>query len=114
MQSHQDLSHSEPSGKREQAKAANRAAILKAARLVFAELGVEAATVRDIIRQTDLASGTFYNYFKSKEEIYGALVQDTLIEFTRLLKDMKQEDMSYEDYLRTAFGAYFRFLCQQR
>jgi hypothetical protein len=42
----------------------NRQAILDAAREVFGELGYDAATVRDIIRRTGLASGTFYNYYK--------------------------------------------------
>ena len=50
-------------GRRERTKAANRAALLEAARDVFGELGFEAAGVRDIVRRTDLASGTFYNYF---------------------------------------------------
>src|SRR5258706_16208222 len=59
--------------RRELTKAQNRDAILAAARLVFAELGFAGATVRDIIRATPLASGTFYNYFKSKEEVYQAL-----------------------------------------
>ncbi|MES1201591.1 MAG: TetR family transcriptional regulator, partial [Pseudomonadota bacterium] len=45
--------------KRERSKAANRHAILTAARRVFADLGYDATTVRDIIRGTDLASGTF-------------------------------------------------------
>ena len=53
-------------GKRARSKAANRRAILAAGRRVFARIGYEATTVRDIIRETDLASGTFYNYFKSK------------------------------------------------
>ena len=53
-------------GKRERTKVANRQAILDAAREVFGELGYDAATVRDIIRRTGLASGTFYNYYKSK------------------------------------------------
>ena len=42
----------------------NRDAILRAAREVFTEIGLGATTVRDIIRRTDLASGTFYNYFE--------------------------------------------------
>ncbi|MGH8481879.1 MAG: helix-turn-helix domain-containing protein, partial [Nevskiaceae bacterium] len=50
-------------GKRDQNKRANRAAILDAARRVFLERGYEAVTIRDVIRQTELASGTFYNYF---------------------------------------------------
>ena len=56
-------------GRRERTKAANRAAILAAARDVFAELGYGAASVRDIVRRTDLAGGTFYNYFPDKESV---------------------------------------------
>src|SRR5476651_2364723 len=64
----------ERAGRREQNKAENRAALLKAARSVFAEVGYGAAGVRDIVRRTDLASGTFYNYFKDKDEIFAAVV----------------------------------------
>src|ERR1044071_2209561 len=67
------VTRAEPLGKREQTKLQNRELILAAARQVFAELGFGATTVRDIIRATPLASGTFYNYFKSKEEVYQAL-----------------------------------------
>src|SRR5256885_16136235 len=63
----------ERSGRREQNKAENRTALLKAARAVFAEMGYGAASVRDIVRRTDLASGTFYNYFKDKDEIFEAV-----------------------------------------
>ena len=49
-------------GKRAQNQLQNRQAILTAAREVFAEVGYEAASVRDIIGRTGLASGTFYNY----------------------------------------------------
>ena len=55
--------------RRDLTKAQNRDTILAAARSVFAEMGFAAASVRDIIRATPLASGTFYNYFKSKEEV---------------------------------------------
>jgi AcrR family transcriptional regulator len=55
------------SGKRAQLKAENRATILDAAREVLAELGYDAAGVSDVIRRTELASGTFYNYFPDKE-----------------------------------------------
>ena len=64
-------------GRRAPTKAANRAAILAAANGVFAEQGYEGAGVRDIIRRTELASGTFYNYFPDKESIFRALVEET-------------------------------------
>ena len=58
-------------------KAANRAAILAAGRDVFSAHGYDAAGVRDIVRRTDLASGTFYNYFPDKASIFRAIVEDT-------------------------------------
>lgn len=103
----------EPIGKRERAKAANRQAILIAARRVFAQLGYDAATVRDIIRGTDLASGTFYNYFRSKEEVFEALADDGARRFRPLLRAARERADTFEDYLGTAFGAYFHFLVEE-
>ena len=74
---------SERSGRRELNKAENRAALLKAARTVFADIGYGAAGVRDIVRRTDLASGTFYNYFKDKDEIFEAVVREMSVELMR-------------------------------
>jgi AcrR family transcriptional regulator len=102
----------EPIGKRERTKAANRHAILAAARRVFAQLGYEAATVRDIIRGTDLASGTFYNYFRSKEEVFEALADDGARRFRPILRMARERATSFEDYLRGAFVAYFRFIVE--
>ena len=103
----------EPIGKRERTKTANRTAILAAARKVFAQLGYEAATVRDIIRGTDLASGTFYNYFRSKEEVFEALADDGAARFKPILRQARERAKSFEDYMRTAFGAYFHFIVQE-
>src|SRR5512147_3117164 len=93
----------EPVGKRERTKAANRQAILAAARGVFAQLGYEASTVRDIIRGTDLASGTFYNYFRSKEEVFEALADDGARRFRPILRGAHENAQNFEDYLHSAF-----------
>ena len=54
-----------------------RAAILKAARCVFARQGYAATVVEDIATQAGIAKGTLYLYFPSKEEIFlGALADD--------------------------------------
>ncbi|MGE0830088.1 MAG: TetR/AcrR family transcriptional regulator, partial [Hyphomonadaceae bacterium] len=97
-------------GKRERAKAAIREAILKAAKRVFAEIGYESATVRDIIRGTDLASGTFYNYFKSKEEVFEALADDGARRFKPILRSARESASTFEDFIRRALIAYFHFL----
>ena len=73
-------------GRRERTKAANRAAILRAAREVFGEIGYGAASVRDIVRRTDLATGTFYNYFPDKESVLHALVDELAGEARRRVR----------------------------
>jgi len=100
-------------GKRARLKAANRQAILEAARRVFAKLGYEATNVRDIIRETDLAAGTFYNYFKSKEEVFQALASSSAARFRPHLKDVRAQADNFEDFIRGAFRAYFQFLSDE-
>jgi AcrR family transcriptional regulator len=96
-----------PVGKREQTKVQNRQAILDAAREVFGELGYETATVRDIIRRTGLAAGTFYNYYRSKEEVFAALADEGARRFGPILKSI------FEDFVRRAIEAYFEFLADE-
>jgi AcrR family transcriptional regulator len=67
-----------PAGKRERKKEANRSAILEAARRCFLEQGYESVTIRDVIRLSGLAAGTFYNYFPDKESVFRALVESRL------------------------------------
>lgn len=100
-------------GKRANTKAANRRAILTAARRVFALIGYEATTVRDIIRETDLASGTFYNYFKSKEEVFQAIAEDSTQRFRTHLSEVRARTSSLEDYIENAFRAYFSFIAEE-
>lgn len=110
----QDAGAVEPTtGRRAQAKAANRAAILEAARRVFAQLGYDATSVRDIIRETDLAAGTFYNYFRSKEDIFDAISDDSARKFRPRLQAIQNAASSFEDYLLGAFQAYFEFLAEE-
>jgi len=100
-------------GKRARAKAANRAAILEAGRRIFARLGYEVTTVRDIIRETDLAAGTFYNYFKSKEEVFEAIAGDSARRFGDRLRAVRSEATDFETYIRIAYRAYFQFLAAE-
>lgn len=104
---------SEKGGKRARSKAANRRAILEAGRVVFSRIGFEACTVRDIIRETDLASGTFYNYFKSKEEVFEAIAEDSTVRFRERLNAVRARTDTFEGYIREAFAAYFSFLVSE-
>jgi len=102
------------SGKREQTKVQNRQMILEAARGVFAELGYGAATVRDIIRATPLASGTFYNYFKSKEEVYQAIRDDVALAIRPRLRDERMKARTVEEFISGTFRTFFEFVASDR
>ena len=100
-------------GKREQTKVANRQTILQAAREVFGEIGFDAATVRDIIRRTNLSVGAFYNYYRSKEEVFAALADDGARRFRPILHAQAAKATDFESYLRAAVSAYFDFVAEE-
>jgi AcrR family transcriptional regulator len=94
-------------GRRERTKAANRAAILGAARAVFAEHGYDAAAVRHIVARTELAPGTFYNYFPDKESIFRALVEESIARIRERLREARREARDLEQFVGGAYRAYF-------
>src|SRR5580704_9765560 len=108
-----DVAYLSP-GKREQTKLANRQAILDAARAVFREIGFETATVRDIIRRTGLSVGAFYNYYRSKEEVWAALADDGARRFRPILHAEYLRASDFESYLRGAIRAYFEFIADEQ
>ena len=99
-------------GRRERTKAANRAAILRAAREVFGEIGYGAASVRDIVRRTDLATGTFYNYFPDKESVLHALVDELAGEARRRVRAARRAAGSIEAFVGDSYRAYFALLAE--
>jgi AcrR family transcriptional regulator len=99
-------------GRRERTKAANRAAILDAARTVFAEQGYEGASVRDIIRRTDLASGTFYNYFPDKDAIFVALIEETGAEARRRVRSARLRAQTAPEFVEGGYRAFFEFIVE--
>jgi AcrR family transcriptional regulator len=106
------LSAATGTGKRARTKAANRDAILAAARRVFSDLGYGAASVRDIVRETDLATGTFYNYFPDKESVLRALVDGITVEARARVRAARMAATTLEGFVSGGFRAYFEFLAE--
>ena len=59
----------EPKGRREIQKEKVRQAIIASAEKCFAEKGIKKTAITDITENANIAVGTFYNYFESKEAI---------------------------------------------
>ncbi|MFN8204282.1 MAG: helix-turn-helix domain-containing protein [Solirubrobacteraceae bacterium] len=108
------MSGTAEAGKRERTKQANRAAILHAARDAFVELGYGATTVRDIVRRTALASGTFYNYFPDKEAVFRALVDETARAAAERTHHARRSATTLEEFLGLGFRVYFELLLADR
>jgi AcrR family transcriptional regulator len=101
-----------PTGRRERTKAANRAAILDAGRDVFAEHGYDGAAVRHIVARTQLAPGTFYNYFPDKESIFRALVEESIASVREQLRAARREATDIEQFVGGAYRAYFAAMAE--
>ena len=99
-------------GRRARTKRHNRAAILDAARHLFAESGYEASSIRDIVRRTDLAAGTFYNYFPDKESVLLALLEDRTHELRDRLRLARACARDFEGLVGDAYRVYFGFLAE--
>lgn len=52
-----------------------RARLIESAIFVFADKGVEVAVIDDMIAMADVSRGTFYNYFRTNEELMAAALQ---------------------------------------
>jgi len=68
-----------------------RRQILAAASRVFARKGYDRATTREIADEADLAEGTIYNYFDSKQQLLLALAQGIRIEFEHVISRLRAE-----------------------
>jgi AcrR family transcriptional regulator len=57
-----------------------RRQILHVARGVFAELGYHRASINEIIKRADIARGTFYLYFESKQTVFDSILDEAMQE----------------------------------
>jgi AcrR family transcriptional regulator len=66
--------------------------ILDTAQRLFYENGYEQTSVNTIIEEIGISKGTFYYYFKSKEELLDSLVERSAVDVTELIKKITDDD----------------------
>jgi len=101
-------------GKRAASKAQNRRAILEAAQEIFTEMGYGAASIRDVVRRSGLAAGTFYNYFPDKQSVFQAVLEEHTTELRRRLRESRSRARDVETVVREGFATYFSFIVEDR
>lgn len=94
-------------GKRQANKIRNEQEIVGAATQLFIEKGVSNTTIEDIVNNTSLARGTFYNYFKKKEEIWEYIIANAFATINvHINKDRKQAKTVHEFLYNSYFSAF--------
>lgn len=71
-----------------------RRRLVECAMLVFAEKGVGASVIQDVIAAAKVSQGTFYNYFRTNEELLVAISEELNNELLRMIES---EVGGYED-----------------
>ncbi|MBB3953973.1 TetR/AcrR family transcriptional regulator [Novosphingobium sediminicola] len=98
------------SEKREMTRAQNMEKIDAAAWKVFSNLGLDGATVRDIVSESEVSAGSFYNYYRTKEAVFDKLVAQ-LIERIRLeIAAARDGAKDIETMLCQGYGAFMHML----
>lgn len=71
-----------------------KAKLVDVARQLFAKMGVENTTMNDIALASKKGRRTLYTYFKSKEDIYMAVVESELDILSDMIKRVVEKDIS--------------------
>jgi AcrR family transcriptional regulator len=74
---------------------------------LFSTRGYDATSVREICEAAGITKPTLYHFFTSKEGLYRALVDDTLVEFRKELLELLEIPGGIEERLKRVARTYF-------
>jgi AcrR family transcriptional regulator len=89
-----------------------RRQIIEGARAVFLAQGFDAASMNDIARAAGVSKGTLYVYFRHKEELFEAIVEQECDAQAEGIFDFHLDDHDVEAVLTRLGIAYVKFLCR--
>ena len=87
--------------RKERDRQLRRSDILKAAEYIFALRGYHKATIRDIAKEAQYASGTVYLHFKDKYALYFALFEEKLKSLLIIVEEKASQVKDAEAKLKT-------------
>ena len=78
-----------------------RQKLLEVARELFAHKGLEATTMNDIAAASGRGRRTLYTYFRNKEEIYYAVIEEELERLSEKMDEVAVMDVEPEEKIFT-------------
>ena len=100
--------------RKEREHLARRKEILQAAEKVFAAKGFFHTTMNEIAQVAEFGTGTLYNFFKSKEDLYFTLIDEKTDEINRLVKNELFRKASAIERIRKVLILELEFIEQNR
>jgi AcrR family transcriptional regulator len=95
--------------RREREHSVRRELILETARSLFESKGFEQTTVEAIAAKAELGKGTIYSYFKSKEQIYIAILEQGLDVLKERMETALQHPVSATAALNRMFDVFVAY-----
>ena len=83
----------EPRTNRQKRAKETKAKIIAAAKKVIAEKGFDNVSIEDIAKQANVATGSFYTYFKRKEDIIDELNNNDFYRLAQLANEQQDADI---------------------
>jgi AcrR family transcriptional regulator len=91
-----------------------RERLLESAKVLFSQKGYYATSVEDIVESAGFSKGTFYFYFKSKEELFKSLVEEMHLNIVKRLEGFLERDLPLEASLIEHAKVFLEDIYQNR
>lgn len=92
---------------------ANRTSILQTALILFGEHGYDGVSMDMLARESGYSKATLYQYFKDKEELYSAVMQETPFYFNFLSIQPEIDGYDLEAAIKRLVWPIWRFLTRR-
>lgn len=100
--------------RKEREKEHRRDEILTAAQGVFFDKGLQSSTMEEIAEAAELSKGTLYLYYKSKEDLYLAVMMRGMGVLHDMFAEAKEHASHPIDALQRIGDTYYRFFLEYR
>ena len=91
-----------------------RREILEASKELFHQNGFAKTTIGDIAAHIGIAKGLFYYYFRNKDEVMAAIIDDYTLQVSQAIRAIAAEEADYREKLERIVFAVIDFSCEAK
>ena len=90
----------------------NKDNIIRVAKELFSEQGIERTTMDEIAKRADYSKSTIYVYFKSKDEIYSHILDENMCYLKKIIEESVSESHGFENNFYAICSSLVKFQLQ--